>query len=243
VVLRVQQALSSVITPLARSLVPVPLPGSEVFGDLERLLYQKLKRLRALVVDPGTSVRLVVTPERLVIDEALRAWTDLALFEVPCDAVVMNRLLPEAALAEPFFRDWGRLQAERRREVEDCFAPLPVLAAPLQDDEVTGLERLAAHGRELFAGCEPDALLCKPERLRFARDGAGYRVELPLPNVEAASLDVAKIEGDLVIRAGARRRALRLPARMRSLALAGAKLDAGRLVVSLVKSGEDAACA
>jgi arsenite-transporting ATPase len=118
-----------------------------------------------------------------------------------------------------------------------------VLPAPLQDDEVTGLERLAAHGHELFAGCEPDARLCTPERLRFARDGAGYRVELSLPNVEAASLDVAKVEGDLVIRAGARRRALRLPARMRSFVLAGAKLDAGRLVVRLGRGAEDGTCA
>ncbi len=243
VVLRVQQALSTVVTPLARALLPVPLPGSEVFGDLERLLYQKLKRLRALVVDPATSVRLVVTPERMVIDEALRAWTDLALFEVPCDAVVMNRLLPGAAAAEPFFRDWGRLQAERRREVEDGFAPLPVLAAALQDDEVTGLERLAAHGRELFAGCAPDARLCTMERLRFARDGTGYRVELPLPNAEPASLDVTKVEGDLVIRAGARRRALHLPARMRGLALTGARLDGGRLVVRLAPGVEGGACA
>ena len=243
VVLRVQQALSTVVTPLARAILPVPLPGSEVFRDLERLLYQKLKRLRALVVGPATSVRLVVTPERLVIDEALRAWTDLALFEVPCDAVVMNRLLPEAALAEAFFRDWGRLQAERLREVEDCFAPLPVLAAPLQDDEVTGLERLAAHGRELFATCEPDARLCAPQRLRFTREGAGYRIELPLPNAEPASLDVTKVEGDLVIRAGARRRALRLPARMSALVLAGARLDGGRLVVRLAKSAGGGACA
>jgi arsenite-transporting ATPase len=243
VVLRVQQALSAVVTPLARALVPVPLPGSEVFGDLEHLLYQKLKRLRALVVDPATSVRLVVTAERMVIDEALRAWTDLALFEVPCDAVVMNRLLPEAAAAEPFFRDWGRLQAERRREVEDGFAPLPVLAAALQDDEVTGLERLAAHGGELFAGCEPDARLCRTERLRFARDGTGYRVELPLPNAEPASLDVAKLEGDLVIRSGGRRRALHLPARMRGLGLAGARLERGRLVVRLAPGAGGGACA
>jgi arsenite-transporting ATPase len=243
VVLRVQRALSTVVTPLARALLPVPLPGSEVFRDLERLLYQKLKRLRALVVDPATSVRLVLTPERLVIDEALRAWTDLALFEVPCDAVVMNRLLPEAAAAEPFFRDWGRLQAERLREVEDCFAPLPVLSASLQDDEVTGLERLAAHGCELFAGREPDSILCKPERLRFSRDGSDYCVELPLPNAEPASLEVTKVEGDLVIRAGARRRALRLPARMRALALVGARLDGGRLVVRLAPGAGGGACA
>ena len=39
---------------------------------------------------------------------------------------------------EEFFREWVRLQVERLAEVEELFAPLPVLTAPLQDDEVTG---------------------------------------------------------------------------------------------------------
>jgi HSP20 family molecular chaperone IbpA len=86
-------------------------------------------------------------------------------------------------------------------------------------------------------------MLCTAQRLRFAREGEGYRVELPLPNAEAASLDVAKVEGDLVIRAGARRRSLRLPARMSGLALAGARLDAGRLVVRLARAAGGGACA
>ena len=98
--LRVQRALASVVTPLARSLVAVPLPGAAVFRDAE---HADLPAPRAacarLLGDARTSVRLVVTPERMVIDEALRARTDLALFELGCDAVVMNRLLPEARRA------------------------------------------------------------------------------------------------------------------------------------------------
>ena len=76
-------------------------------------------------------MRIVVTPERMVIDEALRAHTDLALFELGCDAVVMNRLLPPEAAAEAFFEGWGRWQEERLAEVGERFAPLPVLRAPL----------------------------------------------------------------------------------------------------------------
>ncbi|MEN8182924.1 MAG: ArsA family ATPase [Myxococcota bacterium] len=232
-ILRVQQAVSRVVTPLARQLVHVPLPGSEVFADMERLLYEKLGGLRDRIGAPETTVRLVVTPERMVIDEALRAFTDLSLFEVGCDAVVMNRLLPESAVAEPFFRDWGKLQAERCAEVEELFAPLPVLRAPLQEDEVTGFDALAAHGADLFGDLSPSARLCEAPTLRFARDPAGYRVEIPLPHASASSLDVAKLEGDLVIRTGTRRRALRLPQRMRSLALSRARLTEGTLVVQL----------
>ena len=232
-ILRVQQTLSRLVTPLARQLVHLPLPGAAVFADAERLLYEKLAVLRARVARPETSVRLVVTPERMVIDEALRSFTDLSLFDVAIDALVMNRLLPEAAVAEPFFRDWGRVQEERLVEVRELFSPLPVLLAPLQEDEVTGVARLAAHGDEIFREQSPSACLCRAPRLRFAKGEAGYRVELPLPHATRAELDVVKIGDELIIRSGSRRRALKLPGRMRSLELARAQLDDGRLIVHL----------
>ena len=231
VLLRVQRVLASVVTPLARNLVPVPLPESEVFRDAENLLFRKLRRLRDFVGDSETSVRLVVTPERMVIDEARRAHTDLALFELRCDAVVMNRLLPEAAAEEDFFRDWARLQLERLAEVEELFAPLPVLTAPLQDDEVTGLDRLAEHANRLFGAVEPDAVLSTAPQVRFEAENGGYRVEMPLPHVGSGDLNVAKIDDELVIGTGTRRRSLPLPRRIAHLELSRAKLRDDWLVV------------
>jgi len=231
VLLRVQRVLASVVTPLARNLIPVPLPESEVFRDAEQLLFRKLRRLRDFASDRRTSVRLVVTPERMVIDEALRAHTDLALFELSCDAVVMNRLLPEAAAEEEFFRDWARLQVERLAEVERLFAPLPVLTAPLQDDEVTGLDRLAQHADRLFGAVEADAVLCTAPRIRFQAEKGGYRVEVPLPHTASRQLDVAKIDDELVIETGTRRRCLPLPRRIAHLELSHATQRDGSLVV------------
>jgi len=229
--LRLQKVLSSVVTPLARSLVPAPLPGAEVFRDADNLLYKKLHGLRKRLSSADTSVRLVVTPERMVIDEARRAHTDLALFDVGCDAIVMNRLLPEAACAEAFFQDWGAVQEERCREVEALFEPLPVLRAPLQDDEVVGLERLARQGEALFAEAEPDATLCKAPRPRYTRSKEGYRLSMSLPGASADDLDVVKMEDELVVTTASRRRAIALPRRIAALDLAGARLDRGRLVV------------
>jgi len=229
--LRVQRVLASVVTPVAQALVAVPLPGSEVFRDAEQLIYRRLARLRTLLGDKQASVRLVVTPERMVIDEALRARTDLALFELACDAVVMNRLLPEGAADEAYFRDWGRLQAERLAEVEARFAPLPVLRAPLAPDEVIGVSALARHGEALFAGLEPDAVLCRERGLRFVRTKAGVRATLPLPEARAEDLDVTKLEGELVIATGGQRRALPLPRHVVPLALTRARLADGTLTL------------
>jgi arsenite-transporting ATPase len=230
-VLRVQRALASVVTPVAQSVLGVPLPGSAVFRDAEQLIYKRLRGLRELVGSPQASVRLVVTPERMVIDEALRARTDLALFEVACDAVVMNRLLPEDAAGEVWFQGWARLQTERLAEVEARFAPLPVLRGALQEDEVIGVARLARHGAGLFAGREPDALLCRGRGLRFVRTKAGVRATLPLPDARAEDLDVAKLEGEIVITTSGQRRALPLPRHVAPLALARARLDAGTLTL------------
>ena len=232
VLLRVQRAVAGVLTPLARGLIPVPLPGSAVFRDAEDLLYRRLRTLRERMTDRRTSTRLVVTSERMVIDEALRAYTDLALFELGCDAVVMNRMLPAAAAEEPFFRDWARVQAERRREVEELFAPLPILEGPLQEDEVVGLVRLERQGRDLFGDRAPEAVLCDAPRLRFrSLRGGGCQAVLPLPHARAEDLDVAKLDDQLLIATGARRRALPLPRRVARLDLAEARLDRGRLLL------------
>jgi arsenite-transporting ATPase len=235
VLLPLFRAVSGVATPLARRLLAAPIPGADVFRDAEALLYRELAGLQRRLLDDATSVRIVVTPERMVIDEARRAWTELSLFEVACDAVVMNRLLPEGAAEEAFFRDWGRLQRERVREVEALFAPLPVLPAPLAPDEVTGLPRLAEHGAALFAGREPDARLSRAARVRFGREGDAYTAVVPLPGADPASLDVVKVDDELTITSGLRRRLLKLPRRIAPLELAAAKLEGPELVVRFAR--------
>lgn len=231
VLLGIQQAMMRVVTPLARNLMALPLPDAAVFRDADLLLYRKLRGLRERVAGAGTSVRLVVTPERMVIEEALRAHTDLALFEIPCDAVVMNRMLPDAAGDEPFFQEWLRLQEERREEVAERFAPLPLLEAPLQEDEVIGLEALARHGAALFGDVAPEAVLCRRPGLRFRARPGGCRVRLPLPHARAADLDVAKVDETLIVTTAERRRAIPLPRRLARLELSAARLERGTLVV------------
>jgi arsenite-transporting ATPase len=232
ILLPLLQALSGVAVPVARHLVRMPLPDSRVFADADELVNGRLRALQQRVTRPETSVRIVVTPERLAIDEARRAWTELALFELGCDAVVLNRLLPATAGSEAFFRDRVQREGQLRREVEELFAPLPVLTARLQDDEATGLERLAAHGRDLFAGVEPDALLCESDRMSFERDAGEYVARIPLPGADPTRLDVVKIDDELTITTGLRRRSLTLPRHLARLDLESARFEGSRLRVA-----------
>jgi len=238
--LKLQQAAAAVAGPVARMWLRAPVPQAGVFEDLEHLLYRRLRRLRARVASPHTTVRLVVTPERMVIDEARRAFTDLALFDVGSDAVVLNRVLPAPARREPFFREWARVEEERRKEVEATFAPLPVLEAPLGDDEVLGLEALQRHGEALFGRHRPEAELGRRARMRLRSEDSGCRIELALPHVGPESLEVAKLEDALLLRVAGRRRVVPLPRRLARLALASARLSRGTLVVRLAPASAHA---
>lgn len=232
VLLPLFETISSVAVPLARKIVSLPLPGSEVFRDADELLNRQLRALQERLTNPQTSVRIVLTPERMVIDEARRAWTELSLFEVGCDAVIMNRILPDEASDEPFFEEWWRLQQERKREVEELFAPLPILFSPLQDDEATGLERLSRQGACLFDEHDPEGVLSVAPRVRFEREGDGYSASVPMPGVDLDRLDVAKVDDELTITTGVRRRVLKLPRSIAPLDLLGARLDGPSLIVS-----------
>ncbi len=224
--------LSTVVSPLARVVVSAPIPQSRVFRDLQRLIDERAVQLRKRLSAVGTSVRIVATPERMVIDEARRAFMELSLFDLRCDAVIMNRLLPKAVGQEDFFHDWWAVQTERRRELEELFAPVRVVDAPLQRDEVIGFEALAAHGREIFADVEPHAVISKAPRIRFTKTRAGHQVHLSLPGASPADLEVAVVGEELIVRAGSRRRAIPLPPRISRLPLSSARLEGGRLVVS-----------
>ena len=156
---------------------------------------------------------------------------------------VLVRLAEYLRIDEEFFRDWCRLQRERRREVAQRFAPLEVIDAPLQEDEVIGLEALSAHARQLFAEVEPDAVLSKAPRLRFDRSPQGYRVRIPLPGASADDLDVVAVDGELMVRAAARRRSIKLPPRFASLSLETARLERGELIVCFGRGRGEAATA
>src|SRR5574342_31599 len=83
--------------PVVQPLVPVPLPTDKVYAALE-LLFHRVDETKSLLVDTQhSSIRLVLNPEKMVIKEAQRALTYLNLYGDVTDAVVSNRILPEAS--------------------------------------------------------------------------------------------------------------------------------------------------
>jgi arsenite/tail-anchored protein-transporting ATPase len=230
---------------LARSLRPLlsratagTLPDDDVLAAVERL-YDELADVQRLLTDPQTtSIRLVLTPESVVVAEARRTFTSLALYGFAVDGVVANRLVP-AGGDDPWRSAWAASQAEQLAEARRSFAGLPVHTVPYLAAEPVGVEALAALADELYGGSDPLAPAGAEPSLRVARDPAGgYELSLALPLVERGDVALARAADELVVTVGGYRRLVALPEALRRCEVQGATLTQGRLAVQFTDPGE-----
>ena len=95
------------LAPFARTLFDMPLPGEAVFDDVERLA-RNLVAMNGILRDRSrTTIRLVTSPDRMVVKESMRTFTYLNLYGYLTDAVVVNRLLPPRRLLRRLARGTG----------------------------------------------------------------------------------------------------------------------------------------
>jgi arsenite-transporting ATPase len=196
---------------IAKPLVRTLIPATNVFDTLQRLT-KGVEALRETLTDPDvSSYRLVVNAERMVIKEAQRAATYLALFGYPVDGVVLNRLLPQGAVEGAFMQRLHELQAGYRTQVHDIFAPLPIWEAPHYPRDIKGLADLAEIGRELFKDQDPTQVFFKGSTQEIVKDGEEYLMRLPLPHVEIGKVTMTKRGDELFIAIGNFKRDMILP--------------------------------
>jgi arsenite-transporting ATPase len=208
----------------------VPVPDGDVFDALKRF-YERIDAVRAALADPAqTSVRLVVNPERMVIAEARRTYTYLSLFGYRVDAVVVNRLLPDD-VADPWFDAWKTTHAAHLAEIEEAFAPLPVLKARLAAQELAGVAALRELGRELFGDADPSVALHEGSVLEVTQREGAWVLALELPFAERDDVALSRKGDELFVTIGGQRRAILLPDSLRRRRVTDAVVQGGRLEV------------
>ncbi|MEJ7892521.1 MAG: ArsA family ATPase [Solirubrobacteraceae bacterium] len=226
-----EHQLLAAARPLARAFLDVNLPDERVFAEVQALI-RNLVAMNEILRDPGhTTLRLVMTPDRMVVKESMRTFTYLNLFGYVTDAVVVNRVFP-AEVDGTYFGAWRALQSEQLELVESGFAPVPVLRAPYFDREVIGAEMLDRLAGELFADADPAAVLHASVSQQLSSDGDRAQLRLELPFVQKGDVKLKKIGLELVVRVGDARRTIQLPASMAGFRPASAAFTDGALVVA-----------
>ena len=226
----IERRLMGALRPVARRVTSLPLPDDNVYQAVRRF-YDRLDGVRKVLTDgDNTSVRLVVNPERMVIAEAKRTYTYLNLFGYRVDAIIANRLLPDA-VSDPYFDRWKELQREHLATIESSFAPLPILRARLRDQELVGPDLLAQLGEEIYGDEDPSAVLQGEDPMAIAKQGSSYVLTLRLPFTAKDSLELSTKGDELFVKVGPYRRTIMLPKVLASRRLTSAQLIDERLEV------------
>lgn len=237
-----QRGLLRTLRPAAAAAAGMPLPSPKVASTVSGW-YRQMREVHAVLTGPSASVRLVLTPERVVIAEARRTWTSLALYGFAVDGVVVNRVMPavDPDHFDGWRRSWNEAQQAGVDEVAESFAGLPVVRLPYLAGEPIGPDGLHDLSRmvEGDLATEDDPLgLVAPIRnggqagLRVRRSETGYVLSLPLPLVAAPQVDLKRRGGELLIVVGDHRRVLSLPAVLQRCVVRGARVRHGTLRVS-----------
>ncbi|MBI4896926.1 MAG: ArsA family ATPase [Actinobacteria bacterium] len=243
-----ERKLMAAARPFAKTFLDLPLPDKAVYDEVERLVGSLVAMNEILRDRSRTSVRLVMTPDRMVINEAMRTFTYLNLYGYLTDAVIVNRLFPEE-LDGGYFENWRATQQKHLKLVRSAFEPVPVLTAPYFDEEVIGEQMLDKLGDAIFSGTPAEAapgdILFDTLIQDISVNNGTATLLLSLPFVEKGEIGLNKIGLEVVIRVGDQKRTLMLPSSLVGYKPAGAKIEDGRLRVDfkqaerVVRGGRD----
>jgi arsenite-transporting ATPase len=217
--------------PLLTRLTDLPVPEDTVFQAAQSV-FEGVEAVKRLLSDPSvTSARLVINPEKMVIDEARRTYTYLGLFGYGVDGVVINRVLPDA-VSDPYFDRWRAIQKGHLDTIDGAFADVPRLRLRLFDDEMVGVERLRRMAQELYGDHDPVAAFTAQSPFTVTESKGEVALEMKVPFLERGDLDVYRHGQELFLQVGPFRRSFLLPDSLRRRQVTRARLEQGVLRVT-----------
>jgi len=212
------------------------VPVDKGFEELEKL-FNKLEAVQKIMLDPTVcSIRIVTNPERMVIQEAKRAYTYLQLYGYNVDAIIVNRILPEEMGGEgSVFEKYIKSQAEYMQEIDESFSPLPIFKVKHVGQEVFGLDLLDTIGKTIYGELDPRKIFHKESPFKVEEEKEHYVISMRLPFIGQSDFKLDKYGDELVINIGGRRKSVFLPRFANYLELDGHEFKDSWLHVRLKK--------
>ena len=234
----VQRKVVRALRPVLTRAAGVPMPEDSVFEAVERL-HRDLEEVQQILTGKEATVRLVLTPETVVVAEARRSLTTLSLYGYRVDGVIANRVFPEGG-SDPWRDGWVAAQRTVLDEVRQSFADLPVWRSAYSPGEPVGAEDLAAFAEAAYAGDDPLALPAGEGPMTISRTATGAVLRIALPFAQKQDVDLARHGDELVVTVGSYRRLLALPAALSRHTVTAARVEDGALQVRFRFEQEDA---
>src|SRR6266516_2399437 len=212
-----QRITGSSALNLARPLIKAFVPSFEIL-DVVQTMSERVKTLRGVLSNPDiSSYRPVVNPERMVIKEALRAETYLALFGYPIDSVICNRVIQPGNYQDTFMQEIYHNQEKVRLQIHQTFAPLPIWEVPYYSHDILGIDQLRKLAQTISREPDPTKVFYRGPIQEVTQQGDRYVLRLPLPHVEMDKVLMTKKGDEMIIEIGTFKHDITLPSILSSI--------------------------
>lgn len=225
-VLPIKRAGVKTVGPAVERVMKIPMPKDNVFDDIEYLM-DKMQRLQNLLLNKEVvSLRVVTTPEKIVINEAKRNFTCLYLYHYNVDAIIVNHIYPAKAM-EGYFNKWIKLQEEALQDIKESFSEVPRFYVELQQQELRTLDVLGKVGDTIYGEINPDDVLFKKEI--YSIDNEKNCLKIYLPFADKGELRLEQDKNELIIGVKNESRKFPIPSEFTKKDIVGAKFEEGYL--------------
>ena len=214
-ILPMVQSINSIFGSFISKKTSVPKPRDIVFEEVKNIA-KRLKKLYDIFHKRDTtSIRIVTTPEQIVLEEARRNYTCLQLYDFNVDAIYINKLYPEKAM-EGYFKDWEDIQKHNIQLAEESFPEQKVFKLEMQSNEINGKESLEKIAKILYQNINPIEIFCQTEAFKMDDINGTRILSIKLPFLKAENISVKKEKDDIIISLLNERRRFHLPDKLRT---------------------------
>ena len=219
---------AKIAKPIVEATMKIPIPTEETFEDIENL-YNKLNELHALMQDKEVvSIRIVTTPEKIVVKEAKRSFSYLHLFNYNVDGIVVNKIFPEVSL-KGYFEGWKKIQGESMEDIMSSFKDIPVFKLELMEDELRRYEMLKKVADEIYGEAKPENVLFQDKIFTVKKEKNYHKLSIKMPFINKSELKLSQSGDEITIGVKNEKRSLILPTKLQSKEIIKAKYDDGNL--------------
>ncbi len=166
----------------------------ELYEQLESITEKAIQSKEILYDNQSTFIRLVLNPDEPSLLETQRTFSFLSLHGFNTDCIILNKFY-EGETPNKFLEKLKNQHTKYAEEVNKVFSPMQVLKAPMQDEEIRGIDALRKFAKQLYDDngiTDPSIPMVEEKPVEFITSEDQVTVKVYLPGLRKKDFDIAR---------------------------------------------------
>lgn len=166
----------------------------ELYDQLDNITEKAIQSKKTLYDTEKTLIRLVLNPDEPSLLETQRTYSFLSLHGFNTDCIILNKFY-QGDTPNQFLEKLKNRHNKYADEVNKVFSPLEVLKAPMQEEEIKGIETLKKFAQQIYDDngiTDPSIPMVEEKPVEFITSKDQVTVRVYLPGLKKEDFDISR---------------------------------------------------